>query len=188
MTLQELHFDIKKINHSIASRAEAVTLAVNNLEILPELIEKAFSDNENNFKYCWWLEFLNRQHIELLCPYINELLDGALSLKNDSAIRPFAKIIENFCVNYYSKSPNELVHVMMTNVVKEQMVELSFHWLIDNDLKVAPRAYSMISLYYLGKDVSWVHPELKLIIEQNYTFESAAYKARARLVLNKLKK
>ena len=42
MTLAELHFDIEKVNHSKASRAEAVDLVIHNLEVLPELIEKAY--------------------------------------------------------------------------------------------------------------------------------------------------
>lgn len=188
MTLQELDFDIEKVNHSMASRAKAVALVIDDIEVLPELIEKAFSSDKNHFKYCWWLEFLNRHHIETLCPYITDLLEGAKHLTNDSAIRPFAKIIETFCINSYSKNPNEKVQIMMTSEVKEQMVELCFQWLIDETLKVAPRAYSMISLYHLGKDVSWVHDELRLVIEQNYAHESAAYKARGRMVLKKLKK
>ena len=171
----------------MASRAEAVDLMMHNLEVLPDLIEKAFSKEKNHFKYCWWLEFLNRQHIEVLCPYMDVILDMAQYLTNQSAIRPIAKIIETFVLNYYSKNPNDIVQEMMSSIIKEKMVNRGFEWLIDDQLKVAPRAYSMTSLYHLGKDVTWVHPELKLVIEQNYTTESAAYKARARMILKKLK-
>lgn len=187
MTLAELHFDIKNVNHSKASRAKAVDLVIHNLEVLPELIEKAFSDDKNHFKYCWWLEFLNRQYVEVLCPYMDTILEQAQYLTDQSAIRPIARIIETYCLNYYSKAPHESVKNMMNNSIKELMVTRSFEWLIDDELKVAPRAYSMISLYHLGKDVSWVHAELQLVIEQNYANESAAYKARGRMVLKKLK-
>jgi len=187
MTLQELDFDIEKVNHSMASRAKAVGLVIDHIEVLPELIEKAFSADKSHFKYCWWLEFLNRNHIEVLCPFISSILSGAIHLTNDSAIRPIAKVIENFALNYYSKQPNKVVRKMMTPSVREKMVELGFQWLIDDTIKVAPRAYSMISLFHLGKDIDWVHTELKLVIEQNYASESAAYKARARMVLKKLK-
>lgn len=187
MTLDNLAFDIEKVNHSMASRAKAVDLVVNNLGILPELIEKAFSEDKNHFKYCWWLEFLNRQHIEILCPHIDVILDKANRLTNQSAIRPIAKIIETFVLNYYSKTPNEIVRTMMSPEIKEKMISCAFEWLIDDQLKVAARAYSMISLFYLGKDIDWVHSELRLVIEQNYATESAAYKARARMVLKKLK-
>ena len=59
---------------------------------------------------------------------------------------------------------------------------------IDDQLKVAARAYSMTSLFHLGKDVNWVHDELQMVIEQNYATESVAYQARARIILKKLKK
>lgn len=188
MTLAELHFDIEKVNHSKVSRAEAVDLVIHNLQVLPELIEKAFSDDKNHFKYCWWLEFLNRHYLEVLCPHMDIILEQAQHLTNQSAIRPIARIIETYCLNYYSKTPDDFVRQMMTASIKEKMVSRSFEWLIDNQLKVAPRAYSMISLFYLGKDITWVHDELWLVVEQNYAYESAAYKARARMVLKKLKK
>jgi len=188
MTLQDLQFNIEKVNHSMISRADAVDLIMHNLEALPELIDSAFSDDKNHFKYCWWLEFMNRQHIEVLCPHMDAILDMAQYLTNQSAIRPIAKIIETFVLNYYSKKPNDIVQAMMNSGIKEKMVNRGFEWLIDDQLKVAPRAYSMTSLYHLGKDISWVHPELKLVIEQNYAHESAAYKARGRMILKKLKK
>lgn len=188
MTLQELDFDIEKVNHSTTSRTEAVALVIDNLEVLPELIEKAFSNDKNHFRYCWWLEFLNRNHIEILCPFIICILTGATQLTNDSAIRPIAKIIENFALNYYSRTPNEIIQAMMSLEIKEKMISCTFEWLINDQLKVAARAYSMTSLFHLGKDVNWVHPELRLVIEQSYVTESAAYQARARMILKKLKK
>jgi len=188
MTLQQLDFDIEKVNHSMASRAKAVTLVIHHIEILPELIEKAFSADKNHYKYCWWLEFLNRQHLEVLCSFITNILSGATHLTNDSAIRPMAKIIERFTLDYYSKNKSEIINTMMTSMIKEKMVELSFQWLIDDQLKVAARAYSMTSLFHLGKDVNWVHSELQMVIEQSYATESVAYQARARMILKKLKK
>ena len=129
MTLQQLDFDIEKVNHSMASRAKAVTLVIDHIEILPELIEKAFSEDKNHYKYCWWLEFLNRQHIEVLCSFITNILFGVTHLTNDSAIRPMAKIIERFTLDYYSKNRSEIIDTMMTSLVKEKMVELCFQWL-----------------------------------------------------------
>ena len=61
-----------------------------------------------------------------------------------------------------------------------------FDWLIGNH-KVAAQAYSMTCLLLLGEKFDWIHPELKMILEQNYAVGSAAYKARARMTLAKLK-
>lgn len=188
MTLSDLQFDITTVNHSIESRTKAVALVVAHPELLSEVVKNAFDTNKNHVKYCWWLEFLNRKYIEKLCPYINEIINGSGKLTNDSAIRPIAKIIETFVLNTYGKNPSVTVVNVMTIAIKELMVSRSFEWLIDEKLNVAAKAYSMTSLYYLGKDVSWVHNELQMVIEQNYAAGSAAYKARARMVLDRLKK
>jgi len=187
MTLEELQVDLEKINHSMASRAKAVVAVVDHPEAIPELIQYAFNDYKDSYKVCWWLEFLNRQYLEILCPHIIEILSGATHLTNDSAIRPIAKIIERFTLDYYSKNGSEIIDAMMTPMVKEKMIELCFQWLIDSKIKVAARAYSMTSLFHLGKDVNWVHNELQMVIEQSYATESVAYQARARMILKKLK-
>ncbi|MGB3152866.1 MAG: adenylosuccinate lyase, partial [Maribacter sp.] len=62
-----------------------------------------------------------------------------------------------------------------------------FDWLIGNH-KVAAKAYSMTCLLFLGRKFDWIHPELKLVLEQNYASGSAAYKARARMTLAKINK
>ena len=41
----------------------------------------------------------------------------------------------------------------------------------------------MTSLYLLGNKFEWIRPELQMILEQNYSLGSAAYKARARQIL-----
>ena len=44
----------------------------------------------------------------------------------------------------------------------------------------------MTTLLLLGKNIAWIHPELQLILKQNYESGSAAYKARARMTLKAL--
>ena len=67
------------------------------------------------------------------------------------------------------------------------MTECCFDWLITNQ-KVACQAYSMDALYLLGTEKEWIHPELKITLEQNISSQSAAYKARGRITLEKIKK
>ena len=57
-----------------------------------------------------------------------------------------------------------------------------------NDVKVAPKAYSMNALYLFGQDYDWIYPELILILERYFQTQSAAFKARARHILKKIKK
>jgi len=44
----------------------------------------------------------------------------------------------------------------------------------------------MNSLYFLGTEFDWIHPELKTIIERDYSSQSAGFKARARHILIKI--
>jgi len=67
------------------------------------------------------------------------------------------------------------------------MTECCFDWLIINQ-KVANQAYAMSSLYYLGTEFDWVHPELSILLKQNIPLKSAAYKARGRMTLVKIEK
>jgi hypothetical protein len=57
-----------------------------------------------------------------------------------------------------------------------------------NDEKVAPKAYSMNTLYLFGREFEWIHPELVMILERDFQMQSAAFKARAKQILQKLKK
>ena len=62
------------------------------------------------------------------------------------------------------------------------MAECCFDWLI-SDQKVACQVRAMTSLYYLGTEFNWIHPELKTIIEQNIHQGSAGYKARGKKII-----
>lgn len=56
-----------------------------------------------------------------------------------------------------------------------------------NDEKIAPKAYSMNSLYLLGQDYDWIHPELVLILERDFQMQTSGFKARAKHIIRKIK-
>ncbi len=68
----------------------------------------------------------------------------------------------------------------MTNSIREKMTIRCFDWLLNYELNEVTRIYDMVSLLYLGKDVKWIHPELCMVIEQNYDNESYGYQARVK--------
>ena len=70
---------------------------------------------------------------------------------------------------------------------REKITEACFDWMI-NEEKVAPKAYGMNALYLLGLEFDWIHPELQIILERDFSLQSAAFKARARHILKKLNK
>ena len=82
---------------------------------------------------------------------------------------------------------NDIIKHTLKKSHIEAIVEVCFDYLI-NDEKIAPKAYSMNTLFLFGKDLDWVHPELKTIIERDYQIQSSGFKARARQILKKLAK
>ena len=162
------------------------TEVLKNPDLIRPLLEIAFmNDDPVSSKASWVFEFAVKKHLHYLFPYMDLFLDGVPKVRLDSSIRPMAKICECLVLAFFSKTKNPVQEVL-TDGHLEQMATACFDWLI-GDHKVAAKAYSMTSLLLLGKKFPWIHPELRLVLEQNYAKGSAAYKARARHTLAKLK-
>ena len=135
-------------------------------------------------KAAWILEFIFKKNILLLSPYTAIFFTLLPSIKQEGAIRSFSKICECFIEEIYLRDGTSLKK-NFTKDYQKILIETTFDWLI-GDYKVAVKAYAMTVLFYLGKDNSWIHPELKAILELNYASGSPAYKARAKTILKKL--
>ncbi|UNY97688.1 hypothetical protein MQE36_11395 [Zhouia spongiae] len=167
------------------NRQEVATYVLNNPGLFNDLLHYCFDpDPEISYKSCWILEFVCKEKLDWLLPSLDYFIENIRSLKHDSAIRPCAKICELLCEAYFKKKPSKTKRSLRATHL-EQLSEINFDWLI-NDEKVATKAYAMHSLFLLGKKIDWIHPELKKVLEQNFSVHSAAYKARARHILDKL--
>jgi hypothetical protein len=125
------------------------------------------------------------EQLEAMIPYLNNFTENIHKVHLDSAVRPVAKVCEYLVTAYYSKSENA-IQTALNSEHKERIIEACFDWMI-NDEKIAPKAYAMNTLYLLGNDTDWIHPELKLILERDYQMQSSGFKARARHILKKIK-
>jgi hypothetical protein len=154
-------------------------------EQLPELLDIVFLDeNPVSSKAAWVLDMVLREKLELLLPHLDYFCQHLARVKLDGVVRPMAKICEMLvlaCLN--SKDPSQFQRISVMNL--EAIATACFDWLI-SEQKVAPQAYAITSLYYLGQRFPWIHEELKQVLEQNYADGSAGYQARARKVLQKL--
>lgn len=154
---------------------------------LIDLLEITFKNEDPvSSKAGWILDVVLREKLELLLPHLDYFCKHLGKAKLDGSIRSLAKICEMLvleCIK--SKEPSQFAEVGDANL--EAIATACFDWLI-SDQKVAPQAYSMTSLYYLGKKFSWIHDELRQLLEQNYGTGSAAYQARARMILKHLSK
>ena len=187
MDREELLEYLEQVDHSKEKRDQAANMVMENPEIVEYFLEIAASgSNRLASKACWVIEFTARQDLRFVYEHIERFLEIIPNLREESSIRPMAKICELLVLEHYSGNALSSAHRLSNNHL-ELMATICFDWLIGPH-KVAAKAFSMTCLYHLGKNFSWIHPELKLVLEQNYANESAAYKARARHILPRLKK
>lgn len=186
MTLDELYLELSSITASREDRLAFSELILNDLSLFPKLLDIAFRvDDKVSCKAAWVLEFVCETYIYAIIPYLDVFSSKLKTLHLDSSVRPMAKICSFITKAYYSNQPNTLKKTL-TSKHKELLIETCFDWLI-SDQKIAAKAHAMDTLYLLGKDYSWVHPQLVQILEQDYHTQSAGYKVRAKRILKKLK-
>jgi hypothetical protein len=177
----------KKLDYVSAYRENRLKVAQEILEnpgLFDELVSICFSPcDKNNHKACWILEFVSYEELIWLQAHLDFFFTNLKNLKDESAIRPIAKVTQLLVKSHYKKEENGIV-LSETNL--QDCIEASFDWLI-NDVKVATKAYSIRTLYVLGNYYDWIHPELKIILDKDYGDHSAAYKAVAKEVLKKIK-
>jgi len=186
MTKAQLYKALDYVNHSREKRMEMAILVSYNPHLVAPLFEIANTDNDQiSSRACWVLEFTGRENLSYIIPHLDQFTAILSLLKRESSIRPMAKICELLMLAYF-KAENHTIKKALNEDHLEKITTACFDWLI-GDYKVAPKAYSMTSLFLLGTKYDWIHPELKIILEQNYADGSAAYKARARMALAKIK-
>ena len=178
---------LDKVDHSMDQRQFAAQLVFDNPSLVSQLLKIASGNHgRKSAKACWVIEFAARQDLSCIHQEVQQFLEALPHIKGESSIRPMAKICELLVLEHYSKKSLDREY-RLSNAQLEQIATVCFDWLIGPH-KVAPKAFSMTCLYHLGKSFDWIHPELYMVLEQNYSAESAAYKARARHIFAHLKK
>lgn len=186
MTKEELYLSLDYINATRRKRMDMARLVIANPKLVEPLLEIAFDiDNPVSSKACWILEYVVKANPEYILPFLDIFTRNLHTVILDSSVRPMAKICEILIKDYFSNTHNN-VQTSLTDEHLELIATSCFDWLI-GDHKVAAKAYSMTALVLLGRKLKWIHPELRMVLESNYAKGSAAYKARARITLEKLK-
>jgi hypothetical protein len=186
MTTAELYKELDYVNHSRENRRKYAKLVINNPILLPQVMDILFKVNDKvSCRAGWLLEFVAREDLNAILPHLDRFTSEMPTVHFDSAVRPVAKICEYLVEAYYAKINNKTKE-FLTPTHKERIVALSFDYMI-TDQKIAAKAYSMNSLFLLGTDYAWIHPELIMILERDFHSGSAGFKARARCLLKKLK-
>lgn len=181
----ELQRKLDYVNAYRENRLMAAQYILENQHLFGELVSICFSpEDKNNHKACWILEFVSYEELIWLQPHLNFFCSNLKILKDESSIRPIAKVVQLLVKSHYKKNENG---ISLSEENLQDFIDASFDWLI-NDIKVAAKAYSIRTLYILGNHYDWIHPELQIILNKDYGDHSAAYKAVAKEVLKKIEK
>ncbi|UJH67663.1 adenylosuccinate lyase [Allomuricauda sp. SCSIO 65647] len=186
MTKEQLH---QKLNSGRLSKVQIDGL-VAELEQHPELVghllQEVFEEDKGDtFNASWTFDHLMRKKLPYLLPFLQPFVDGLETLRSQSCIRPMAHVCELLTIAYFKKKdPAFQKNISDENL--EQLVTVCFDWLIGQN-KVAAKVFAMTSLSHLGEKFDWVHPELKMVLEQTISSGTAGYKNRAKKTLDRLK-
>lgn len=187
MTKEELHISL---NSGRISKSQ-IDVLVSQLEKVPQLTEELFNevlleDKIGTFNASWTFDHLMRKKLNYLLPFFENFANGLSKLQTESCIRPIAHVCEMVCEAYFKKNNPDFTQ-NITDDQLEKILTSCFDWLI-GPMNMAPKVFAMTSLYYLGLKFDWVHPELKLVLEDSYASGTTGYKNRAKKTLDKLAK
>lgn len=186
MNSESLYDSLNYVNHSRENRLYYANLLLGDTKLITEALDILFKiDDPASCKAAWILEFMCGENLEALIPHLDIFTENIHKVHLDSAVRPVAKICEYLIKAYYGKTPNTIKE-HLTKTHRERIIEVCFDYMI-NDEKTAPKAYSMNSLFLLGNEFEWVHPELANILERDFQMQSSGFKARAKHILKKIK-
>ena len=186
MTRDQLYAELNYVNHSREKRLHYANLVIDNPDLIPKLLEILFMvDDKISCRAAWVFEFMCGEKLEASIPYLDQFTEQMNRVHLDPAVRPVAKVCEYLITAYYSKEDNKIKTALLSTH-KEKIVEACFDWMI-NDEKIAPKAYAMNTLFLLGRDYDWIHPELIMILERDFQMQSSGFKARAKHILRKVK-
>ena len=181
-----LYQKLDVVDHSRTKRMEIATFVIDHPESILPLMEIVFDvTHPLSVKACFSLEYTAKNKLALLLPHLDYFIHHLPVLRNESALRTAAKTCELLILDYYT-AKTSITKPYLSHSQLEKITTVTFDWLIGTH-KVATKAHAMTCLYHLGCDFSWIHPELQLILEQQFGVESAAFKARARHILAKFK-
>ena len=187
MTTEALYQELNYVNHSREKRLHYANMVIKDTSLIPKLLDILFMvDDKISPRAAWVFEFMCKEDLNEIIPHLDRFTKNMNKVHLDSAVRPVAKVCEYLVKALYSRQDHDLKKALNSEH-KEKIIEACFDWMI-NDEKIAPKAYAMNSLFLLGRDYKWIHPELVLILERDYQMQSSGFKARARHILKKIKK
>lgn len=137
---------------------------------------KCFLSNEYRLaqRAAWCVSWAARKNPELIKPHIKDLVAqlGRTDV-HDAVIRNSVRVLQEIEI------PKEL---------HGEVMNACFEFIEKPSIPVAIKAFSMTTLFNLSKDYPEIKNELRVIIENNWNNETAAFKSRGKKISQALSK
>lgn len=139
-----------------------------------ELIQCFLSDDWRlTQRASWSLSMAAKQKPELLGPHIGTLVSQLQRTDvHDAVVRNTVRILEGIAI------PEQY---------QGEVMDACFNFILDRKTAIAIKAFSLTILFNLSKIYPEIKKELRIIIEENMDFETAAFRARGRKILEKIR-
>jgi len=181
----EFYNRIAKSTAHRPSREEQSVFVLEHPETLTYLLSIAFDvSDKNHYKACWILELVVEKQLHLIEMHLKKFCKIVSQYKHDGAVRSISKICW-FLMQKQTKEIRKNNHFLTKTEVKN-ITEACLDWLI-GDTKVASKVYAMRALFEFGKLNAAVYPELRDIIEKDFSLHSPAYQSAAKDILKRLR-
>lgn len=162
----------------ILNREALVSAVISNpdyIDILLSNMAKIVAENSNFSARI--LELVCKKNTELLLPYLDRFCQLLPIINQKQTIRASAKICEIMVIKYFNNRP-----VILLESHLNKIIESGFDWLIA-DNKTAVKAYTMHTLFIIGRRESWIHSELISNIEKDIPNGTVGYVNRGRKII-----
>jgi len=177
----------KQISESTAhrpSREFNSDFVLNNPEFFKNLVAIAFNANDKfHYKACWILELVVEAKTDWMTDYSVDFCKIIPFYKHEGAVRSVSKICL-FLARFHLEQ-RKIRKPFLSQKQLQQITETCFDWLI-SDTKVASKVYAIYTLFEIGKLNDWIYPELKEILQKDFSVHSPAYQSASRNILKRI--
>lgn len=138
---------------------------------LGEYLDLLWEEHPIGMRFTWLMGGLCERAPEMIAPHLPRLFTAKEELNFPGYDRSLAKWMSLCGI------PEE---------IEGEVADQLFEWMLDPQIKVAVKAFSMTALANLSRKYPELGTELRLIIEEQFEEGSAGYKSRGRKVLAQL--
>ncbi len=136
---------------------------------------KIFFGNESRLsqRSAWPMSYIVKKHPHIIEPYLNKLISNLRKKGlHDAIVRNSARLLQDIDIpaKYHGK-----------------LMDACFNFIATPETAVAIKAFSLTILQRLSKIYPDITPELKLVIEDRWEHETAAFHSRAKKLLKDIK-